>query len=450
MKSAKPVLLNASLLLLVLSAVSAFAVRPEKVLLSFNTVNGQYPQGLSMDASGNLWTVTSFGGTGTCSDPVGISGCGTVVEFTPVSGGWKPRVVYSFRGGNDGNDPRGNLIFDGLGNIYGVTQYGGAPGCLCGTVFKLTPVSGGWKESVIYRFNQTKSRNDGRSPMAGLVMDAAGNLYGTTQYGGNGCSQSCGTVYELVPGVNGAWTETVLYNFQGGAPFHSANDGSYPLAALALDSLGNLYGTTYWGGSNSGPNCSNGCGVVFEVSPNGSGGWTESVIHSFGSSSNDGFYPFSGVALDASGKLYGTTSSGGPATCGQTFGPYCGTIFQLSPSGGGTWTESQIHSLSNNGGFSPQAGLMFDAAGNLYGTTGIGGVYNLGTAFELSPNSNGGWTESVLHSFGNGHDGQGPNTALVMDASGNLFGATFGGGTDVTGPCTEYGVGCGTVFEILP
>jgi uncharacterized repeat protein (TIGR03803 family) len=188
--------------------------------------------------------------------------------------------------------------------------------------------------------------------------------------------------------------------------------------------------------------------VVFALLPNGSGRWTETVLHSFESFSSDGFYPLAGLVLDASGNLYGTTSGGGPNTCNDY--SYCGTVFKLSSSSGGTWTETLVHSFSSNEGFAPEAGLTFDAGGNLYGTTEAGGVYNQGTAFELSPDSSGGWKESVLHSFGKGQDGQEPNTMLVLDASGNLYGGTFGGGTDVTGPCTEYGVGCGTVFEILP
>jgi uncharacterized repeat protein (TIGR03803 family) len=443
-KMAKSVWLRVSCLLFLLSAVSAAAARPEKVLLSFDFTNGQYPQAMSMDDSGNLWTVESFGGSGTCPE-YGTSGCGTAVELTQVSGGWRPKIVYNFRGGNDGNRPTGNLVFDGQGNIYGVTVDGGSPTCQCGTVFKLSPASGGWKESVIYRFNKTNNHNDGMFPWAGVIIDAAGNLYGTTQSGGNGCSFSCGTVYKLSPAGSGAWTETVLYNFKG----DSVNDGQYPAAPLVLDAQGNLYGTTHWGGAATNAQCDlggGGCGVVFELSPNGSGGWTEAVIHVFESGNGDGFYPEAGLVLDANGNLYGTTSAGGPNTCDGSI--YCGTVFQLSPSSGGTWTEMLLHIFSSGEGFSPQAGLMFDTAGNLYGTTYNGGVHNAGTAFELSPNSSGGWKETILHSFGNGHDGLAPDTALVIDASGNLYGAAPYGGSDVTGACASFG--CGAVFEIMP
>lgn len=444
MKMANPILLHAAFLLVLLCAVSAFAVRPEKVLLSFNFTNGEYPQGLSIDPGGNLWTVQSFGGSGTC--PEYGDGCGTVVELASVSGGWKPKIIYNFRGGSDGNRPTGNVAFDAQGNLYGVTVDGGSPTCQCGTVFKLTPVSGGWKESVIYRFDKTKNRNDGMFPWAGVIMDTEGNLYGTTQSGGNGCSFSCGTVFELSPSENGAWTESILYNFKG----EGFNDGQYPSAPLAFDARGNLYGTTYWGGAATYGQCSlggGGCGVVFELSPNGSGGWSESVIHAFSSGNGDGFYPFAGLMVDATGNLYGTTTAGGFfASCDN--GIYCGTVFELSPVSGGAWTETLLHSFSGTEGSSPQSALTADAAGNLYGTTYLGGVYTAGIAFELSPNSGGGWKETVLHSFGNGHDGVAPETSLVLDTSGNLFSSTAYGGADVTGSCAS--LGCGTVFEILP
>ncbi|MGA8836599.1 MAG: choice-of-anchor tandem repeat GloVer-containing protein [Candidatus Sulfotelmatobacter sp.] len=449
MKMPKLVLLHVGLLLLLLSAVSAFALRPEKVLLSFNIANGQFPDGLTMDASGDLWAVTAYGGSGSCDVGVAASGCGTVVEFTPVSGGWKSKDIYSFTGGSDGYDPVGNLTFDSQGNIYGVTSQGGTPTCGCGTVFKLTPVSGGWKHSVIYRFDSTKTHNDGMDPLAGVILDAAGNLYGTTPYGGNVCT-ACGVVYELSPAANGAWTETILYNFKGGAPFNSADDGMLSQAPLVFDAQGNLYGTTPWGGANTSSDCGSsptGCGVVFELSPNGSGGWTESVIHSFDSGNGDGFHPTDGLVLDGDGNLYGTTAWGGRNTCAD--GSYCGAAFELAPASGGTWTETVLHSFSSSQGYGPAAGLIFDSAGNLYGTTEWGGLYNEGAAFELSPKSGGGWQTSTLHSFGNGTDGAMPDTVLVMDASGDLYGGTFIGGTDATG-CVNYGAGCGTVFEIVP
>jgi uncharacterized repeat protein (TIGR03803 family) len=439
MKVAKFVVL-ATLLFVLLCAASALAQRPEKTLLLFNGTNGAYPEGMSMDPSGNLWVVADSGGLSTCNgyEP----GCGTLLEFTPVSGGWKPRIVYKFQGGNDGSSPLGNLAFDGQGNVYGETMYGGEAEGGDGTVFKLTPVSGGWKESVIYRFNAPGSHDDGWWPEGGLIIDGAGNLYGVThqggsQDGGGQCPYGCGTAFELSPNADGTWTETILYNFGTGN-----TDGGFPIAPLVFDTHGNLYGTTPFGGSYGDACYEGGCGVAFELSPNSSGGWTETVIHNFGSFSGDGLSPAAGLAIDAGGNLYGTTEDGG-------FGS--GTVFRLMPSAGGKWVDSILYGFPGEQGAIPIAGVTFDSAGNLYGTTWLGGVHAYGTAFELSPTLTGEWKESVLHSFGSGQDGRKPATTLVMDASGNLYGEASFGGIDNTGPCTQYGIdGCGTVFEIMP
>jgi uncharacterized repeat protein (TIGR03803 family) len=444
MKMPKSVVL-ATLLFPLLCAVSAFAQRLEKSLLLFNGVNGAHPQGMSIDADGNLWVVAGSGGLGGCEgyEP----GCGTVVEFTPVSGRWRPRVVYKFKGGNDGSSPVGNLAFDTQGNVYGETVYGGTAGLQgAGTVFRLTPVSGGWEESVIYRFNLPGTQNDGWSPSGGMIIDAAGNLYGVTEQGGNQdgdgqCPYGCGTAFELSPTGNDNWTETILYNFGKGSA-----DGVYPLAPIVFDAQGNLYGTTPWGGSENLYPCNSavpvGCGVVFQLSPNSSGGWTEAVIHNFGSFNGDGLAPWAGLVLDADGNLYGTTVEGG-------FGN--GTVFRLMPSSGGNWVGSVLYAFPGDHGAVPTAGVTFDNAGNLYGTTWVGGVYGEGTAFKLSPTLTGEWKETVLHSFGNGQDGRKPATTLVMETYGNLYGVASFGGIDATGPCTEYGIdGCGTVFEIVP
>src|ERR1035437_5793432 len=224
----------------------------------------------------------------------------------------------------------------------------------------------------------------------------------------------------------GTWAfaqETVLHNFD-----NNGTDGAYPYAGLVFDTAGNLYGTTYAGGSY-------GVGTVFELTPNGSGGWTEKVLHSFGSGT-DGGNPRAGLIFDAAkSNLYGTTPAGGT----HTFG----TVFELSPNGSGGWTERVLYSFcsqtSCTDGETPQAGLIFDAAGNLYSTTYQGGTYSGGTAFELSPQAGGGWTEQVLHSFGNGVEGIYPYASLVFDTAGNLYGTTYTGGENN-----------GTVFELTP
>src|SRR5664280_840402 len=217
--------------------------------------------------------------------------------------------------------------------------------------------------------------------------------------------------------------EKVLHNFN-----NDGTDGVGPRASLIFDAAGNLYGTTRIGGTY-------GSGTVFELMPVAGGTWTEQVLHSFGNGA-DGREPVAGLILDTAGNLYGTTVAGG------TYGD--GTVFELTPAAGGNWTEQVLHNFNSDGtdGTNPNAGLIFDATGNLYGTTPDGGTYAYyGTVFELTPDGSGGWTERVLHSFGNGTDGSSPYTGLVFDAAGNLYGATLYGGT--------YGA-AGTVFELTP
>ena len=206
---------------------------------------------------------------------------------------------------------------------------------------------------------------DGADPAAGLIFDAAGNLYGTT-YGGG--TYDWGTVFELTPAAGGGWTEKVLYSFLGGA------DGFFPAADLIFDAAGNLYGTTGYGGAYDN-------GTVFELTPTGGGDWTEKLLHSFSYNLNgmDGTYPQAGLIFDAAGNLYGTTVGGG------NYGG--GTVFELTPTAGGNWTETVLHNFNRNGtdGADPYAGLIFDGAGNLYGTTSFGDVYGDGTVFQLTP-----------------------------------------------------------------
>jgi len=342
--------------------------------------------------------------------------------------------VLQYFNGKDGANPSAGVIFDAQGNLYGTTDGGGTYNR--GVVFELSPnPTGFWTETVLYSFSGVNG--DGRYPYAGLVFDSLGNLYGTTAVGGAfncvGSSQGCGTVFELSPGQNGTWTETVLHSFDG-------RDGALPYASLIIDAAGNLYGTTGHGGS--GANCpaqlTVGCGIVFELSPT-QGAWTESVLYNFCSLAQckDGFGPFAGLIFDAAGNLYGTTSDGGAYShCN----PSCGTVFELTP-GNGAWTESVLFSFKGKYGADPEDDLIFDAKGNIYGTTrlGHGNGGGGGVAFELSP-ANGAWTETVLHGFNRDRDGQGPNGPLVFDASGNLYGTTQAGGSNERG----------LVFELSP
>ena len=367
----------------------------ETVLYTFTgSSDGAYPQaGLIFDGKGNLYGTTSNGGVMTGSICGTLGGCGVVFELTPPAhggGAWTETALYSFTGGNDGSVPYSNLVFDSNGNLYGTAAGGGS--AFGGTVFELTPPAGGsgpWTESTLYPFTDD---TDGGTPVAGVVFDPNGNLYGTTNGGGSGH----GVVFELTPpaGGSGPWTETPIYSFKG------KTDGGYPYAGVAFDTKGNLYGTTAIGGAQSGATCkpTGGCGVVFELSPpsGGAGNWTETVLYSF-TASADGGYPYAGVILDASGNLYGTTVQGGNSiseNCSGSEG--CGVVFELSPPvGKGSWSETVLYAFSGaaDGGF-PYAAPTFDGNGDLFGTTSYGGntsasnctdVGGCGVIFELTP-----------------------------------------------------------------
>jgi uncharacterized repeat protein (TIGR03803 family) len=354
-------------------------------------------------------------------------------------------VLYSFHGGTDGQDPMAGLIADQAGNLYGTTYYGGDSNCsfACGIVFELSPPSapgGQWTENVLYTF---KGGADGANPQGGLVFDSAGNLYGTTAAGGSGgpgCpGNGCGTVFELSPPSlpGGAWTETVLYRFLG------SHDGADPAAGVIFDGEGRLYGTTANGGNLLA--CAGGCGTVFQLSPPSSPGgtWTETVLKALGENP-DGARPVAGLIFDGQGNLYGTTEGG------THLDTQFGTVFELSPPAvpGGSWTETLLYAFHGSDGSAPTASLIFDPQGNVYGTTLHGGTgfrcrSGCGTAYELSPPSvpGGPWTEKVLFNF-EAFFGAEPAAALVFDSLGNLFGTTqFDGGGGATG---------GTAFQLTP
>jgi uncharacterized repeat protein (TIGR02543 family) len=368
---------------------ASFSVAQQALLLhSFGTLNdGQHPASNLIYFAGNLYGTTPTGG---------VYSNGRVFRLSPDGG---ETELYDFLGGTaDGQNPQAGLIFDSSGNLYGTTSLGGMHDD--GTVFQLSPNG---VETVLYSFSGV----DGQDPQAGLIFDASGKLYGTTASGG---ANGHGTAFELSPNPAGGWTESVLYNFGNGSA-----DGMNPYAALVFDNSGNLYGTTVGGGTNGG-------GTVFELSPNPSGGWTESVLYNFGSGT-DGKNPLAELVFDNSGNLYGTTSKGGANNNG-------GTAFELSPNGGGIWTETFYSFGSGTDGASPQAGLVFDNSGNLYGTTASGGAYGGGTVFELSLSNGRCCREGPVYSFGNGpSDAANPYAKLVFDNSGNLYGTTSYGGS---------------------
>jgi hypothetical protein len=274
----------------------------------------------------------------------------------------------------------------------------------------LTNVSQGQStEKVLLTFS---GGNDGGKPESGLIFDKSGNLYGLTMQGGTdqSCVGGCGTVFELTPGSNGQWTQTVIHDFvfsQGDGVFPGAGDG------LVFDQAGNLYGTTQNGGANPGCPFGLGCGTVFELTPNSSGGWTETILHRFGGGS-DGFDPNAGVVLDKAGNLYGTTVGGGAFDNG--------TAFEVVRGSNGKWTEKILHSFgAASDGNVPDASLTVDGAGNLYGTTLDGGTRASGTVFMLTP-SKYGWSETLLCNFH--HNDGNPYASVTLDKAGNLYGTT--------------------------
>ncbi len=337
----------------------------------------------------------------------------------------REKILYSFASGSDAQFPMAALTFDDQGNLFGTTSGGGAFGN--GAIFELSPSHGGWSERVLYSFT---GNEDGYAPQGGLIRDKKGNFYGTASGGGDlSCDTTgCGVVFELSSAPKGKWTYAVLYRFVGGN-----NDGDLPTGKLAFDTRGNLYGGTIHGGEFDG-------GVVFRVEHT-KGGWQESAIYIFGV---EGGAPIGGLVFDKAGSLYGATEIGNGGV---------GTVFQLSPNHNGTWTETDLHRFNGNDGQNPAAGLAIDRSGNLYGTTTLGGgpycfgQFGCGTAFEVSPDGHGGWTETTLYTFtGGSSDGQSPQGVLLLAASGELYGTTAEGG----GTGCNFGFGCGTVFELKP
>ena len=390
------------IVLCVSTALSAHAQSFRPLYTFTGGVDGGQPiGGLIRDAEGNLYGTTCCGGA---------YGAGTVFMLDKSG---SEKVLYSFTGGADGDQPYASLIRDAKGNFYGTTYWGGvSTECngevRCGVVFKLD-TSG--NETVLHAFTGTDG--DGANPYDGLVRDGKGNLYGTTEFGGgsSACSGGCGVVF----GVNTAGKEAVLHRFSGGT------DGAGPLEGLVRDGAGNLYGTTQWGG-NLGP------GTVFKLDKTGK----ETVLYSF-TGGTDGGQPLLGYLVrDAKGNLYGTTTFGG--TYGQ------GTVFKVDSA----HSETVIHSFSGGAdGSYPYAGLVLDEEGNLYGTTNQGGASGYGTVFQVDKAGK----ETVLHTFtGTGGDGASPYDDLLLDAKGNLYGTAADGGNS---GCYNN-LGCGIVFRLTP
>jgi len=348
-----------------------------------------------------------------------------------LAAGWQEKVLYSFQGYPDGDTPAGGVIFGKDGNLYGATQ-GGGNGAAPGAVFQLSKQGSAWKETLIYSF-QGKANNDGDIATSGLISDKDGNLYGTAGYGGAGhciffgSDAGCGLVYKLSPPAKkgGAWTETVIYSFQGN------KDGDFPQGDLVFDHAGNLYGATQFGGGFG--SCDPFypyCGTIFELSPpkQKGGKWTEKVLYSF-RNKNDGADPNGSLVLDRKGAIYGTTYCGGDAPC-QNLQSGDGVVFRLKPPvmQGGGWTYNVLYTFRGSDGAGPNGGLIFDFKGTLYGTTSGGGSQQGGVVFALAPpmNKSATWTETPLHEFDDGPGGVLPG-GLILDSTGKLLGVARGG-----------------------
>jgi len=370
-------------------------------------VPGGLWSGLTMDAKGNLYGVTSGGGD---------YGEGSVFELSRgANGKWTVTTLHSFDG-TDGSSPTGSLVFDAAGNLYGTAPDGGA--YLYGDVFELSSGSGGWTFNVIYDFCQQFDCPDGADPV-GLLVDRLGHLYGTASMG----IYDSGVVYELTNSGSG-WGQSVLYTFDG------LKTGMDPGGPLVFDAARRIYGATWTGGPYGGS------GTVFRLSHRPGGAWKQHALYDFckkGWPCVDGFRPEGGLVLDGTAKIYGATAQGGSHTCGET---NCGTVFGLSQTGSGPWKEAVLYDFRPGGtGNGPSGGVVLDKKGNLYGTAvngGSGGCgYGCGVVYKLTPLGQNKWQYSVVHAF-TGQDGGNPQGGLIFDKNGSLYGTALSTAWEIT------------------
>ena len=361
-----------------------------------------------LDKNGNVYGATTGGGA---------YGKGTVFELSPQGAGqWTETVLYSFCPNPncpDGNGPFGGPTFDGEGNLYGTTQFGGTNGYPGGTVYQLVQKIQGWTETVLYSFCGKAGCSDGAIPWGAVTLDRAGNVFGTAE-----------VAFELPAHNPAAGSEVMLHNFAD-----KNGDGYDPYAGPILDAAGNLYGTTQYGGSYN-------AGIIYQLQPVRSsveGVWKENILHTFRAFPGDGIRPGLGsLTMDSKGNLYGATMQGGALDSG--------VVYKLSPQPDGTWQESILYNFTAAAWGS--SGVIFGLNGNLYGTAINGGGWDCGVIYELSPTlptPNSQWQYTLLHSF-NGSDGCQPDANLTLGPDGNLYGTTVTGGA----------AGAGVVFEITP
>jgi hypothetical protein len=478
-----PGILPSVLLLAALVTPLLSQAQAETVLHSFDPRNfpdGSHPTAaLVEDSNGALYGTTQLGGTG-CSN----FGCGVIFKLTPpVHGGspWTESILYNLGSGpDDGTFPgdSANLIFDKNGNLYGTTTNGGTGNCNpnssfkgCGTVFELSPpaVAGGaWTETTLYSFQGVQGKtSDGSVPEAGLVFDASGNLFGTTEFGGSGveCTGivgACGTVFELSPSTasGGGWTEKIIHNFGDWL-----NDGANPIAPLVFAKSGQLLGTTRVGGRYTCDDAGspNGCGAIFALIPPTAPGdnWIERST-SMGPQAVGAFIS-GGLVRGTDGKVYGVTLLGGSGPCQDalqnTVG--CGVVFEITPPiTSPHWGRLKIiyNFTGGSDGAIPLSSLLTDKTPSLYGVAAEGGAGSCldksgyifdyasgcGTLFHLTPTSNdSSWSENTLYDFQGGSDGATP-WSVMRNRRGGFFGLTLLGGS----PCGSDG--CGTAFVVEP
>ncbi len=382
--------------------------------------------------------------------------CVLVLAFVPsASAEWKEKVLYSFQGGADGSTPAGGVVFDKAGNLYGATTDGGSNflSWHCGVRhgFPTAAASKAGRSldgEPCSTFSKATNSNDGATPAGGVIFDQAGNLYGTTAYGGSGdcvlvgTTVGCGTVYQMTPPTDQRATIGLRLCCTA---FRAASDGYVPQGNLTFDSAGNLYGVTLYGGGYGSCNAPyyQYCGTVFKLSPpkTKGGKWKEKVLYSF-KSGTDGANPNGGLVLDSKGAIYGTTYAGGNQNCKADASVGCGTVFALQPplKKGNAWVEKMLHRFTDgNDGAQPGAGVIIDAKGVLYGGA-EGGPKGGGIVFRLEYADNGRWKETILYSFTVGFEG-GYDPAISLDESGDFYGTTN------VGPAESM---AGSVFRVKP
>lgn len=385
---------TAAAILCACGAGPALAGTPhEKPVYSFTgNADGGFPHGgLISNGRDKFFGVTTGDGTGHN---------GVIFELQKPAKGqtaWRQTTLYAFTGGADGGVPEAGLLRDAHGHLYGTTYQGGADGY--GVVFELSKHRGAWKYQVLWTFT---GGNDGGEPSGSLIMDAAGNLYGTASEGGTGV---VGAVFELSPPAAGMtnWTENVLYNFTGNS------DGGEPMGNVLMGSDGNLYGTTAGYGQYN-------YGTVYRLTANGGGAWSFSLLHAFAGGS-DGEVPRDGLIQDANGTLYGTTAG---------FDNSYGNVFELNSDGS---SYNVLYNIPGTAGFTgngPWQTVSMDATGALYGTTLADGASQYGEIFKLTPGQNNQWTASVLYTFPGGAGSQEPYSTVLIGKNNMLYGTSYG------------------------